>query len=340
MQRCLELAEKGLGNVAPNPMVGALLVNKGRIIGEGFHEKFGEAHAEINAINSVSDKSLLKDSELYVSLEPCSHTGKTPACTSRIIELGITKVFIASLDPNRNVSGKGAELLRSKGVDVAEGVLKERADFLNRRFFMYHQKLRPYVILKWAQSSDGFIGPVDGKSPIQISNEEALDLSHRWRTEEQGILVGSGTALSDNPKLNARRWIGKSPVRILVDRRLKLPPSSNLFDGTAKTLLITQMENLEGRNAQPIIFDEHQFNSLIPNIMYALYIQEIQSLIVEGGAKMLQSFLDSNLWDEVRIITSSKKLDQGLKAPSINLPVYATKKMEDNSLKIFFNPHA
>ena len=328
MRRCLELAECGLGNVAPNPMVGAAVVYNGRIIGEGYHRKCGEAHAEVNAINAVEDKALLRESTLYVSLEPCSHTGKTPPCTDLIIEHQIPRVVIAMVDPFEKVAGSGIQKLRDNGVDVTVGVLEDEARWLNRRFITFHTKKRPYIILKWAQTLDGFIDiERTADSPIEpnwITNNACRTLVHRWRSEENGILVGNKTVINDNPKLNIRFWQGTNPTRILIDRTLSTPSDRAIFDGSQPTIVFTGKNS--GSSNRKDLFDNID-NLKVVAIDFAkdtelqmfeyLYGQNIQSIIVEGGANTLQRFIDINRWDEARIFYGPKLFFKGVKAPSI-----------------------
>lgn len=341
MQRCLDLAAQGIGNVAPNPPVGAVIVYQNRIIGEGYHQQYGQAHAEPNAINSVlpQDKHLLSQSTLYVSLEPCSHFGKTPPCSDLIIKTGIPKVVIASPDPFELVNGQGIEKLRAAGIEVTIDILQTEANWLMRRFLTYHQHQRPYIILKWAQTANHFIAPTN-KQQQWISNSFAKMLTHRWRTEEQAILVGTNTALADNPQLTARLWIGKQPLRLVIDRygRLQNKPL-HLLDNSLPTVVFTQThpnQNVNQANLQyiPINF-EHQ---PLQQILHFLYQQKIQSVIVEGGAALLNSFIDANLWDEARVFTAPIYWDNGLTAPLLsNAKLHQKQKIDDNCLTIFTN---
>ncbi|MBK9461368.1 MAG: bifunctional diaminohydroxyphosphoribosylaminopyrimidine deaminase/5-amino-6-(5-phosphoribosylamino)uracil reductase RibD [Sphingobacteriales bacterium] len=341
MQRCLDLAAQGIGNVAPNPPVGAVIVYQNRIIGEGYHQQYGQAHAEPNAINSVlpQDKHLLSQSTLYVSLEPCSHFGKTPPCSDLIIKTGIPKVVIASPDPFELVNGQGIEKLRAAGIEVTIDILQTEANWLMRRFLTYHQQQRPYIILKWAQTANHFIAPTN-KQQQWISNSFAKMLTHRWRTEEQAILVGTNTALADNPQLTARLWIGKQPLRLVIDRygRLQNKPL-HLLDNSLPTVVFTQThpnQNVNQANLQyiPINF-EHQ---PLQQILHFLYQQKIQSVIVEGGAALLNSFIDANLWDEARVFTAPIYWDNGLTAPLLsNAKLHQKQKIDDNCLTIFTN---
>ena len=341
MQRCLDLAAQGIGNVAPNPPVGAVIVYQNRIIGEGYHQQYGQAHAEPNAINSVlpQDKHLLSQSTLYVSLEPCAHFGKTPPCSDLIIKTGIPKVVIASPDPFELVNGQGIQKLRAAGIEVTIDILQTEANWLMRRFLTYHQHQRPYIILKWAQTANHFIAPTN-KQQQWISNSFAKMLTHRWRTEEQAILVGTNTALADNPQLTARLWIGKQPLRLVIDRygRLQNKPL-HLLDNSLPTVVFTQThpnQNVNQANLQyiPINF-EHQ---PLQQILHFLYQQKIQSVIVEGGAALLNSFIDANLWDEARVFTAPIYWDNGLTAPLLsNAKLHQKQKIDDNCLTIFTN---
>ena len=340
MQRCLELAARGAGFVAPNPMVGAVLVYQNRIIGEGWHQQYGKAHAEVNCIASVKeeDRNFLSHSTLYVSLEPCVHFGKTPPCTDLIIQHKIPKVVIGCRDPFAAVNGKGIEKLKAVGVNVETGVLENECKELNKRFFTFHTKQRPYIILKWAQTGDRFISSsptshlqwrseeVDN-SRLQISNEYTNRLVHKWRSEEASILVGTNTALLDNPELTTRLWPGLSPIRLLVDMDLKLPASLKLFNREIKTIVFNTVKQEEQQN---LIFCQIKKNiPLLPQLLGSLYQFNIQSVMVEGGAKLLQSFIDERCWDEARIITNSTLiLNKGLTSPILK----AGKKTDEEKL--------
>ena len=315
MQRCLQLAALGAGTVAPNPMVGAVLVYNDAIIGEGYHMQYGQAHAEVNCINSVkeADQHLIKESVLYVSLEPCNHFGKTPPCTDLIIKNEIKEVVIACRDSFEKVNGTGIEKLIAAGIKVTEGILKKEGVELNKRFFTFHEKKRPYINLKWAQSNDQFIAQKNYK-PVQITNDLTNRLVHKWRSEEAAILVGTNTALHDNPKLTTRLWKGKNPVRIVIDLFLKLPTRLHLFDNSVYTIVINTIKNEEGENISFLKIDEK--DDLLAALMDILYNKKLTSLIVEGGARLLQSFIDAGLWDEARVITNnSLLLQEGIAAP-------------------------
>jgi diaminohydroxyphosphoribosylaminopyrimidine deaminase / 5-amino-6-(5-phosphoribosylamino)uracil reductase len=320
LKRCLELAAEGSGNVAPNPLVGSVVVYNDRIIGEGYHRRFGEAHAEVNALGSVSDRSLLKSSRLFVNLEPCAHTGKTPPCADMIIQNGIPEVIIGSVDPNPLVSGKGIEKLRSAGIKVRSGVMKKESDYLNRRFFTYHNRKRPFIILKWAKSSDGMIdimrengGP---DRPVWISNEISRMLVHKWRSEEQGILVGTNTAFLDNPRLNIREWKGNDPVRMVIDKSLLLPDSLSLYDGSQHTVVFNGIcDKAEGATK----YIKTGFGkSFLSDLLGHIYDEQIQSVIVEGGKMLLGTFIDSGMWDEARVFTGDRIFGKGIPSPVIH----------------------
>jgi diaminohydroxyphosphoribosylaminopyrimidine deaminase / 5-amino-6-(5-phosphoribosylamino)uracil reductase len=338
MQRCLQLAAMGARQVAPNPMVGAVLVYEDRVIGEGYHEKFGEAHAEVNCINSVAeaDKKLIDESTMYVSLEPCAHFGKTPPCTHLIIKNKIPKVVIGCRDSFEEVAGKGIDQLKAAGVEVAVGILEKECLELNRRFFVFHEKKRPYIILKWAQSSDGKIAAFD-ETRTYISNEFTNRLVHKWRTEEASILVGTNTALQDDPALTARLWPGNDPVRLVIDTELKLPIHLKLFDGTVKTIVFNFIKQAE---EESLLFYQLKNKENIPaQILEVLHSKHIQSVMVEGGAKLLQSFIDEGLWDEARVISNGQlTIDNGLKAPVLKEHnLYKEEKSENDTISFFNN---
>lgn len=321
IQRCIDLALNGLGKVRPNPMVGAVVVCNGRIIGEGYHEQYGGPHAEVNAIESVQDKKLLQESTVYVSLEPCAHHGKTPPCADLLIRSKVKKVVIGCKDSYAEVSGKGIEKLKSAGIEVVVGVLEEACRELNKRFFTFHERKRPYVILKWAQTADGFMDKQrlnDEQGINWITAPETKRLVHKWRSQEAGILVGKQTVLNDNPELTVREWIGQHPTRIVLDSQLALAPESRIFNEAATTLvlntLLSEKTGMHERIALPELSISH--------ILEVLYGQNIQSVIVEGGAKVLQAFIDANCWDEARVLTGTSRFLAGLKAPQLTgLPV-------------------
>jgi diaminohydroxyphosphoribosylaminopyrimidine deaminase/5-amino-6-(5-phosphoribosylamino)uracil reductase len=317
MHRCLQLAKLGAGQVAPNPMVGAMLVYQDCIIGEGYHEHYGQAHAEVNCINSVSEANLLliEKSTLYVSLEPCAHYGKTPPCADLIIQKKIAQVVIGCRDSYEEVNGRGIEKLLKAGVVVIAGILEKEALDLNKRFFTFHTKKRPYIILKWAQSQDGKIAKEDF-SAVKISHDITNRLVHKWRSEEAAILVATNTALYDNPSLTNRLWQGNNPTRLVIDRQLKLPGSLHLFDRSVKTIIFNQLKD-EERNGL-LFYKLSDEEKLLPGLLNALYQLKIQSVLVEGGAKLLQSFIDADCWDEARVITNEEMMiGNGIQSPQL-----------------------
>ena len=326
IRRCIELAKNSLGTTYPNPMVGSVIVYEDKIIGEGWHKKSGEPHAEVIAINSVKDKSLLKKSTIYVSLEPCSHFGKTPPCCDLIIKNEIPNIVIGTVDSNLKVAGNGIKKLIEAGINVTVGVLESECKELNKRFFTFHEKKRPYVILKWAESQEGFIAPIprpalDGeikRKPVWITNEFSRQLVHKWRSEEQAILVGTNTVVDDNPKLDVRDWTGNNPIRIVLDQNNRIQKDSHVFDNKIKTIIFSQMPNaIIGEN---ITFEAIDFKqNLAQQILKELHKHNIQSVIIEGGQLTLQTFIDEDLWDEARIFIGNKAFENGTKAPSIAL---------------------
>jgi len=321
MNRCFELAELGMGSVSPNPMVGSVVVHDGRIVGEGYHHQYGKAHAEVNAINDVIGRypdnfdEILRQSTIYVNLEPCSHFGKTPPCSDLIIKHRIPHVVIGSPDPFDSVNGKGVQKLRNAGIRVTENFCVEESNFINRRFLTRITKQRPYFILKWVQTADGYFAPVD-RSQKWITGPEAKMLTHKWRTEEDAILVGKTTALSDNPQLNVRQWHGRNPVRIVIDKNLDLPLSSNLLDQSQSTIVFNACKT-EYNGLVKYLEIENFDHYLAQMIAYQLYILDIQSVIIEGGAATLDLFIQAGLWDEARIFISNKHWGEGLSAPSL-----------------------
>ncbi|HEY5370784.1 MAG TPA: bifunctional diaminohydroxyphosphoribosylaminopyrimidine deaminase/5-amino-6-(5-phosphoribosylamino)uracil reductase RibD [Hanamia sp.] len=316
MSRCIQLARMGAGNVAPNPMVGAVLVYEDKIIGEGYHQQYGEAHAEVNCINSVSEnnKPLIEKSTIYVSLEPCSHYGKTPPCADLIIRNGIQRIVIGCRDIYKEVSGRGIEKLRIAGRDVITGALENECHELNKRFFTFHQEGRPYIILKWAQSANAKMGSKNGER-ILISNDYTNRLVHKWRSEEASILVGTNTVLKDNPSLTTRLWEGKSPQRIVIDKDLKLRAGINVFSKQTNTIVFNSLKDSIEDGVQYIQLENKNF---LEEMLHALYQLNIQSVLVEGGAKTLQSFIDAGLWNEARVITNEKMIiENGIDAPQM-----------------------
>ncbi|WP_419211760.1 bifunctional diaminohydroxyphosphoribosylaminopyrimidine deaminase/5-amino-6-(5-phosphoribosylamino)uracil reductase RibD [Maribacter sp. X9] len=322
MHRAIQIAKNGLGQTAPNPMVGAVIVYDSKIIGEGFTSPFGGPHAEVNAIASVKEPSLLKSSTLYVTLEPCSHYGKTPPCADLIIKHKIPKVVVGLRDPHEKVAGKGIQKLEEVGCQVTVGTLEKACAEHHKRFLTFHTKKRPYLILKWAETFDGFLAPEptkrgETKEPYWITNPKSRQLVHKWRSEEQGILVGTSTVLADNPQLNLRNWDGRPPKRIVLDRSLKIPHHCHVFDGTQPTLVCTDI-NDEHQYQEGITYRLLDFKKNVPQqLCQILFEEQIQSVIIEGGARTLECFIESGLWDEARIFKGSTTFGKGLKAPRI-----------------------
>lgn len=322
MQRCLWLAHHAESYVAPNPMVGAIVVHQGEIIGEGYHHKYGQPHAEPNAINSVKNPELLKDSTLYVSLEPCSHFGKTPPCANFIIQSGIPRVVIGTYDPNKKVAGRGVKLLLDAGVEVQVGILEEECRELNKRFFMYHENKRPYITLKWAQTQDGFMDKNRENSdelPLQISNHVTRLLTHKIRSQNQSIMVSTNTVLLDNPSLTVRHWTGKNPIRITLDRKGIISDDFILLDKKVQTYIFTNSDKISSPNAEYI--QESFEGESLKNIINIIYKLNINSILVEGGAKLLNSFIELNLWDEANVEISTQIINEGVMAPELNAKV-------------------
>ena len=316
IRRCIQLARNGMCNAAPNPMVGAVIVHNDRIIGEGYHARCGEGHAEVNAIRSVKDESLLQESTIYVSLEPCSHYGKTPPCADLIIRKGIPRVVIGCVDPFSLVSGRGIQKLKDAGIDVKVGVLEAECRQLIKRFVTFNTQQRPYITLKWAESADGFIdiNREEGQ-PVVLSTPITLMYVHKQRAEHHAILVGRRTALLDNPSLTTRNWYGKNPVRLVIDKELTLPTSLKLFDGSAPTWIFTAQD--KASTSQVTFFKLDFSRSILPQILQKLYENKLQALLVEGGSQLLQSFIDEGLWDEIYTEHSAKVLENGVKGPVI-----------------------
>ena len=338
IKRCLELAKMGLGNVSPNPMVGCVIVHDEKIIGEGYHILYGGPHAEVNAINSLRDKELLKDSTLFVNLEPCVHFGKTPPCTDLILESGIPRVVISSIDCYSEVQGKGVRKLVKAGVKVTQNILSTQNRELNKRFFTYYEKKRPYIILKWAQTINGYIDikrDDSTKGPAWITNEYSDILVHKWRAEEDSIIVGTNTALNDDPQLNVRHCTGKNPVRIVIDRNLSLPKTLNLFDNKQQTIVLTEDKNEKQSNIEyiKILFDKDLPSAMLDE----LYKRKIQSIIVEGGRYLLDSFIESGLWDEARIFICNKTFTDGNEAPKLDGKLIAEDNIHGDKLIIMSN---
>ena len=340
MRRALQLAKKGLGSTAPNPMVGAVIVYENSIIGEGYTSAYGGPHAEVNAINSVKDKGLLSKAILYVTLEPCSHHGKTPPCVDLIVKYKIPKVFIGVLDPHDKVAGKGIKRLKDADCTVTVGVLAKECEAHHKRFLTFHKKQRPYLILKWAETSDGFIAPEKNKrrpdaQPYWISNKYSRQLVHKWRSQEQAILVGMNTVLHDNPMLNVRQWFGKSPIRIVLDKDLKIKGNYHILDQSVKTIIFTEVKDksqwLNGIDYEIIDFTKNRPQQFCD----VLHKYNITSVLIEGGAKTLQSFIDADLWDEARVVKGKTNFGDGLKAPVFSGNIACTVEVEADIITIY-----
>ncbi|PCJ96912.1 MAG: riboflavin biosynthesis protein RibD [Flavobacteriaceae bacterium] len=342
ISRCIQLGKNGLGYTAPNPMVGSVIVHNNTIIGEGYTSAYGGNHAEVNAIQSVQNKNLLKQATLYVTLEPCSHHGKTPPCADLILKHQIPRVVIGILDPHEKVAGKGIEKLKTAGCKVTVGVLEQECRALHKRFLCFQEKRRPYIILKWAETLDGFIAPDTSKrnekpEPFWITNPHSRQLVHKWRSEEQAILVGTTTVLKDNPKLNTRNWKGKNPIRIVLDRDLKIKGDFHVLDENIKTIVITSIRN-KGYTTNGIIYEAIDFTkNSAEQICDVLYKHQITSIIIEGGAKTLQTFIDANIWDEARVFKSTVIFNSGVKAPVLNGKLLHSKKIMNDTLNTYRN---
>lgn len=341
MLRCFDLASKGLGKVAPNPLVGAVIVYDSRIIGEGYHQQYGKAHAEVNAIKSVTNHELLKKSTLYINLEPCSHFGKTPPCSDLIIQKQIPRVVISNTDPNPLVSGNGIKKLQEHGIEVISDFLSQYGYDLNKRFFNFHTKKRPYIFLKWAQTLDGFMdiqrqNPAN-KEKYWITNSELKLLVHKWRSEEQAIMIGSNTAINDNPKLNVREWVGENPTRIILAKNEILPDHLHIFDNNQKTIIFTSLTNISSSsNASIINIPENEI--FLDSILNHLYNLQIQSVIIEGGYELLNSLINSELWNEAFVLIGNKNFGTGLKAPILSQQPL-TKMTIENDTILYYNNH-
>ena len=355
MSRCIELAKNGLGTTYPNPLVGSVLVYNNLIIGEGWHYKAGKAHAEVHAITNsktntnaiklvqtttiTSHQQLLEKASLYVSLEPCSHTGKTPPCADLIITSGIKNVIIGCVDPNPKVAGKGILKLQNAGCKITQGVLEEQCKTLNKRFFTFQNKKRPFIFLKWAQTTDGYIAPItkDKKQPVWISNIYSRQQVHQLRAQEQGIVIGTTTALVDSPSLTTRQWAGTSPTRLVIDKNLKIPKTAAIFNDKAPTIIITQVKQ-ENTHNTPIIYEYINFEkNLAAQICVIAQKHNLQSIIIEGGTKTLQTFIDEDIWDQAHVYTGKMSLENGIKAPIFNAKLHIRKSIKDTSLCIYKN---
>ncbi|MCB9065890.1 MAG: bifunctional diaminohydroxyphosphoribosylaminopyrimidine deaminase/5-amino-6-(5-phosphoribosylamino)uracil reductase RibD [Chitinophagales bacterium] len=337
IRRCLELAERGKGYVSPNPMVGAVLVHNDVVIGEGWHKEYGGPHAEVNCLKSVSPehKHLITDSTMYVSLEPCAHHGKTPPCATRVVNEQVKRVVICNVDPFEQVAGKGIEILNNANIETTTGVLDDAGKWVNRRFFCYNEYKRPYIILKWAQTQDGFIAPLN-RERFQITNKQSTQLIHKWRTEEDAIMVGYNTAIHDNPELTAREWLGNNPLRIVLDKELKLSNDMKLFNNAAETWVLNKQQNDTVNNVSFVQMDFDK--GVVHEVLAELYNARKQSLIVEGGAVLLQSFIDAGLWDEARVFTGDVILKEGIDAPVLANHTHAfDKAIAGDKLDVYIN---
>ncbi|MGQ9846124.1 MAG: bifunctional diaminohydroxyphosphoribosylaminopyrimidine deaminase/5-amino-6-(5-phosphoribosylamino)uracil reductase RibD [Bacteroidales bacterium] len=339
MQRAIDLATLGLGHVLSNPIVGCVIVHNGKIIGEGYHYRFGGPHAEIVALNSVKNRNVLKESTLYVTLEPCSHFGKTPPCADTIINVGIPHVVVSCLDPNPLVSGKGIKKMTDAGIKVETGLLENEYRFINRRFFTFFEKKRPYIILKWAQTKDGFIDYTREYNTPEIhwiSNPFNKTLVHKWRSEEMAILVGSKTIINDNPKLTNRLWSGQNPTRLVLMSGKKVPAQAHVFNNEARTIIFTSApQNFTSVNAE--IVEIKNIESFLEEVMNHLYKMNITSVLVEGGYKTLQSFINEDLWDEARVITGNIFFNNGIKAPILNIAAKHTEMIGEDQINVYYN---
>lgn len=332
IKRCISLAKNGLGTTYPNPLVGSVIVHNNKIIGEGWHYQSGKPHAEVNAINSVKNESHLKEATIYVSLEPCSHFGKTPPCSDLIISKGIPNVVIGCVDSYSEVSGSGIKRLQEHGCNVTVGVLEQECLDLNKRFFSFHNKKRPYIFLKWAETQDGFIAPEHNSEITWISNSYSKQWVHKLRAEEQAILVGTQTAIIDNPKLDVRSWNGSNPVRVVIDRDLKIPETNHIYRSSTKTIVLCE----ETKEDDNIYFEKIDFKNLANETMRVLYKHGIQSIIIEGGAKTLDTFIEANLWDEAFVFVGASIFGSGISAPILQ-ESFSTKNISEDLLKHYTN---
>jgi len=336
MQRCLELAALGNGFVAPNPLVGAVLVYENKIIGEGYHQQYGQAHAEVNCINSVAKENIdnIKDATLYVSLEPCNHFGKTPPCTHLIIDKKIKQVVIGCKDYFDLVNGSGIEFLQKNGVHVKTNILEDDCKKINKRFFTFHQKKRPYIILKFAQTFNKKIAG-DTNERLFISNTYTNKLVHQWRSQEAAILVGTHTVVKDNPTLTNRHFIGKNPIRLIIDKKLIVPESFNIFNSDTPTYIFNEVKHEQEKNISYI--KTNNTENSVHEILQFCYEQKITSLIVEGGAKLLQSFIDKGLWDEARVITNTELIvENGIKAPTFSGKLFNSEQFFSDTISYYY----
>ncbi|TXE11968.1 bifunctional diaminohydroxyphosphoribosylaminopyrimidine deaminase/5-amino-6-(5-phosphoribosylamino)uracil reductase RibD [Seonamhaeicola algicola] len=342
IKRTIQIAKNGLGNTRPNPMVGAVIVYNNTIIGEGFTSAYGGNHAEVNAINAVKNKALLKHATIYVTLEPCSHYGKTPPCSDLIIKHNIPNVVIGCIDDNEQVAGKGVKKLKKAGINVTVGVLEKECKQHLKRFFTFHNKKRPYIILKWAQTTNGFIAPLTKtkQEPVWITNTYSKQLVHKWRMQEQAILVGTNTVLQDNPTLTTRNYKGQNPTRVVIDKHLKLSKNLNIFNNEAETIIVCEKHNNINTNTPNCHFETINWNTktnIAQQICNVLFKHNINSVIIEGGSQTLQTFINENLWDEARIFTGNTNFNKGTKAPVLSGHLTYETTIQSDILKIYTN---
>ncbi|WGH76153.1 bifunctional diaminohydroxyphosphoribosylaminopyrimidine deaminase/5-amino-6-(5-phosphoribosylamino)uracil reductase RibD [Tenacibaculum tangerinum] len=353
IQRCLQLAKNGIGTTRPNPSVGAVIVHNNTIIGEGFTSPYGGSHAEVNAIHAVQNQELLKEATIYVTLEPCSHYGKTPPCADLILEKQIPTIVIGCVDTNSLVAGKGIERLQKAGRNVMVGVCEEACKQQHKRFFTFQNKKRPYIILKWAETKDGFIAPLqkEEQQPVWISNSYSQQLVHKWRSEEQAILVGTNTVIADNPSLTVRSWKGNNPTRVVIDKSLRIPSEVTVFDGKVQTIVLANTNEKRGNkgetvavtsndseNSHVLVYEHIDFSSRVAaQICEVLHTHQIQSVIIEGGAQTLQTFIDANLWDEARVFMGDVSFGEGVKRPVLKAKLSSEKKIKNDILRIYRN---
>ncbi|MCF6295075.1 MAG: bifunctional diaminohydroxyphosphoribosylaminopyrimidine deaminase/5-amino-6-(5-phosphoribosylamino)uracil reductase RibD [Flavobacteriaceae bacterium] len=344
IKRCIEIAKNGLGTTRPNPMVGCVIVLKNTIIGEGCTSAYGGNHAEVNAIESVKDKALLKKATLYVTLEPCSHYGKTPPCSDLIIEHKIPNVVIGTIDTHDKVAGQGIAKLKTGGCNVTVGILEDDCKQHHKRFFTFHNKKRPYIVLKWAETNDGYIAPTSKqeKKPIWITNDYSRQLVHKWRAEEHAILVGTNTVLQDNPNLTTRNWKGNNPIRIVIDKELKLSKTYNVFNDAAETIVISskledRRQKEHAKNWKLEFIDWDLKDAIAEQICEVLYKNSITSVIIEGGQQTLQTFINEDLWDEARVFTGNIAFNNGVKAPELTGKLVSEKSILKDNLKVYTN---
>ncbi len=340
IKRCIELAKNGVVAARPNPSVGCVIVFEDRIIAEGYTSAYGGHHAEVNAINAVKDQILLKKATLYVSLEPCNHFGKTPPCSDLIVKSGIKKIVVGCMDPHSKVAGTGIEKLKRSGCEVLVGVLEGACIASNKRFFTIHTKNRPYIILKWAQTKDGFIDRIrhenDEIQPNWITNKHARQLVHKWRAAEASILIGTNTAINDNPQLDVRDWYGIDPVRIVLDRSLRIPKSYHIYNGKTSTIILTEKEPEQPSKEVTYIMLDFSKN-IAEQLCEILFEHQLQSVFIEGGKKTLQTFIDANLWDEARVFVGDTVFGQGLEAPVISGKTVSENNIQSDMLRILYN---